>query len=118
VGRQSRDLGGRRVVAGLVTAGPAVFVLIKPSLAPFAAFGIRHRRWWGFLFLLAPASLPFGTLWQDWVTALLNSNASTFYSAREALMLAVPVLAWVARSVDREPHVVRVPRLLRRDTLR
>jgi hypothetical protein len=86
---------------GLVIAGPAVFVLIKPSLAPFAVVGIRHRRWWGLLLVFVLASVPFGALWRDWATALVNSNASLFYSAREALMLAIPVVAWAARDRPR-----------------
>jgi hypothetical protein len=51
---------------GCVVAGPAVLVLLKPSLFPFALMGVHRRRWWIILGLFALACLPFGALWLDW----------------------------------------------------
>jgi hypothetical protein len=82
---------------GCVVAGPAVLVLLKPSLFPFALMGANRRRWWIALALFALASLPFGFLWLDWARAILNSDGSLAYSAREIQMLAIPLVAWFAR---------------------
>ena len=82
---------------GCVTSGPAVLVLLKPSLTPFALMGANRRRWWIALALFAVVSLPFGALWIDWARALLNSNGSLLYSVRDGLVLAIPLVAWATR---------------------
>ncbi len=77
----------------------APFVLVKPSLAPFALFGIRRRSWWlgAALFLLL--CLPFGALWADWVTSVVNSQGGgLLYSSLEAPMLLLPLAAWLGRT--------------------
>jgi len=76
----------------------APFVLVKPSLAPFALFGVRRRSWWlGFLVLVG-LSLPFGALWANWVASVVNSRGGGFlYSSLEAPMLALPLVAWLGR---------------------
>lgn len=87
------------MAVGVVYAGPAVFVLLKPSFLPFALWGIRHRRWWLYLAVFAGLSLPFGAMWLDWFTAIRNAtNASPLYSLGEAPLLLVPVVAWLART--------------------
>ena len=45
---------------GCAVAGPAVLVLIKPSLAPFALMGVNRRRWWIALAAFTLACVPFG----------------------------------------------------------
>ncbi len=82
---------------GCVIAGPAVLVLLKPSLFPFAFMGINQRGWWIFLGLFALACVPFGALWLDWGRALLNSDGSLGYSVRDAQLLMIPLVAWLAR---------------------
>jgi hypothetical protein len=82
---------------GCVLVGPAALVLIKPSLFPFALVGANRRRWWIALALFALACLPFWALWVDWMSVLLNSDGSLGYSAREALVLAIPLVAWTSR---------------------
>ena len=47
------------IAAGTVWRWPFVFVLAKPTFAPIALLGIRHRSWWIALGVLAVASLPF-----------------------------------------------------------
>ena len=83
------------LAVGCVTAGPAVFVLIKPTLAPFALLGVRRRRWWIALGLFGAASLPFGPMWLDWARALLNSDGSLTYSLQEYPMLAMPLVGLI-----------------------
>jgi hypothetical protein len=85
------------LAVGCVRAGPAVLVFLKPSLFPFALMGANRRRWWIALGVLALASLPFGFMWLDWGHALLNSDGSIGYSVLEALVVAIPLVAWVAR---------------------
>ena len=50
---------------------PSVFVLLKPTLLPFALLGAKKRGWWLGLAVLLVASLPFGLLWIDWVWATM-----------------------------------------------
>lgn len=84
---------------GVIYVGPAVFVLIKPSLAPFALWGIRRRRWWLGVLVFGALSVPFGALWLDWLIAIGNSRGGgLLYSIQDVPMLAVPVIAWLARS--------------------
>jgi hypothetical protein len=77
----------------------APFVLLKPSLAPFGLFGIRHQSWWVGAAVFALLCLPFGTLWSDWLRTLGNSRGGgLLYSSLEAPMLLLPVAAWVGRT--------------------
>lgn len=81
---------------------PAVFVLIKPSLAPFALFGSNRRIWWFALGVLGLMCLPFGPMWSDWLTSLVNSRGGgILYSSLEAPMLLLPLVAWLGRTVGR-----------------
>jgi hypothetical protein len=89
------------VAVGVMTAGPAVFALIKPSLFPFALWGIQDRRWWACLLVLALLSLPFTAMWADWFLVITNSQGSVWYSWQEAPMLALPLVAWLGRSGSR-----------------
>jgi hypothetical protein len=75
------------------------FVLLKPSLAPFALFGVRRRSWWIGLAVLVVLSLPFGGLWADWVASVLNSRGGgLLYSTLEVPMLLLPLVAWLGRT--------------------
>jgi hypothetical protein len=77
----------------------APFVLLKPSLFPFALFGVRERAWWIGLGVLVLLCLPFGGLWADWLASVLNSRGSgLLYSALEAPMLLLPIAAWLGRT--------------------
>ena len=79
---------------------PGVFVLLKPSLFPFAAAGIRRRSWWMALGLFALLSLPFLPMWVDWFTVLRNARGTggLLYSWWEAPLLVIPLAAWAGRS--------------------
>ena len=77
----------------------APFVLLKPSLAPFALFGIHRRSWWLGAAAFVLLSLPFGAMWADWVTALRNSEGGgLLYSSLEFPMLLLPLVAWWGRT--------------------
>ena len=77
---------------------PSVFVLLKPSLAPFALFGANRRRWWIALAVFLLLCLPFGSLWLDWLASLVNSRGGgPLYSTLEVPMLLLPLVAWWGR---------------------
>jgi hypothetical protein len=78
---------------------PAVFVLLKTSLFPFAFFGANRRSWWIALAVLVIMSVPFGSLWSDWVMSVVNSRGGgPLYSALEIPMLLLPLIAWAGRT--------------------
>jgi hypothetical protein len=78
--------------------GAAPFVLLKPSLFPFALFGIGRRAWWIGLAAFALLCLPFGGMWLDWIGTVVNSRGGgLLYSILEAPMLALPLIAWLGR---------------------
>ena len=68
---------GSRSLPSSPRAGPFAgpWVLLKPSVFPFAAIGITHRAWWisvaSSMLLLFVIALP---LTLDWIRALLNSS--------------------------------------------
>ncbi len=79
--------------------GAAPFALLKPSLAPFALFGVRDRAWWIGLAAFVALCVPFGAMWLDWLTTVLNARGGgLLYSILEAPMLALPLVAWVGRT--------------------
>lgn len=87
------------MAVAILWRGGAPFALLKPSLFPFALFGIRERSWWFGLALFVVLCLPFGSMWLDWVTTVLNSRGGgLLYSALEAPMLAIPLVAWIGRT--------------------
>lgn len=83
---------------GVIWAGPAVFVLLKPSFILFALWGVRRCQWWLALALFVVLSVPLGTLWVDWVTAILNTQGSAVASSLlETPLMMIPIIAWLAR---------------------
>lgn len=80
---------------GCLFRWPSVFVLIKPSLAPFALFGINRRSWWLAFGLFVLLSLPFGAMWSDWLRTVANSRGGGIaYSIQEIPVLLLPLIAW------------------------
>ncbi len=55
------------LAAGTLLGWPAVFVILKPSLAPLAIWGIRRRSWWIALAVAIVAALPFGAMRLEWI---------------------------------------------------
>jgi hypothetical protein len=89
---------------------PSVFVLLKPSLFPFALFGANRRSWWLALAVFVAMCLPFASMWSDWVTTLLNSTGGgLLYSTLEAPMLLIPLVAWFGRARSAVPEPQPLP---------
>ncbi len=84
------------LAVGTHIGGWAVGVLLKPTFAPFAIWGIRRKWWWGSLLLFALASLALLPMWTDWARVLLNSRnpAGILYAWQETPLLLLPVIAW------------------------
>lgn len=83
---------------GTVWDWPAVGVLLKPTLAPFALIGARRRSWWIALAVMIVAAVPFGSLWADYLTAVGNIRGSGWaYSLNNIPMLLVPLVAHLGR---------------------
>jgi hypothetical protein len=82
--------------AGVAWGWPSVLVLLKPTLAPFALLRVRRRSWWIGLGVLAIVSLPFGAMWLDYASALLNAqNARGLdYTLCEWPLMIAPPAAW------------------------
>ena len=84
---------------GVVHCWPSVFVLLKPSLFPFALFGADRRRWWLALAGFVALCLPFGAMWTDWLNSVTNSTGGgLLYSVLEVPMLFLPLVAWAGRT--------------------
>jgi hypothetical protein len=79
-------------------AGP--LILLKPSLAPFALLGFGRRSWFIALAVVVAASIPFGSLWLDYLTVLRNSNVPLTYSLLDLPLALAPVIAFVGRTRD------------------
>lgn len=85
---------------GLVYHWPSTLILLKPSLAPFALVGIRHRSWWlglGVWCLVAVLMLP---AWLDYLTVARNVDSGLLYSIGSIPFMLVPVVAWLGRRRD------------------
>ncbi len=86
--------------AGVLFRWPAAFVLLKPSLFPFAAIGMRDRGWWIALAVGIAACLPFGAMWSDWWRAAIVNpiNTGLLYSLNELPLMCLPSIAYAGRS--------------------
>ena len=82
------------VALGCLYKWPSIFVLLKPTLLPFALIGIHSRSWWIALAGWALVSLPFGLMWLDWIRAVTNSTGGgLLYSMQDIPILLLPVIA-------------------------
>jgi hypothetical protein len=62
------------IAAGLAWRWPAAFVVLKPTLVPFALLGITRRAWWRGAALALLLAVPFAALWLDYAVALTNAR--------------------------------------------
>ncbi len=90
------------VALGVLWGWPAALILIKPSLLPFVAAGIRRpRALFAGIGALAVVSLLTLPLWADFFAAVRNAGGtwpSLLYSLPDIPLLFVPVVAWVGRT--------------------
>ena len=84
------------MAAGTVLSWPFALTLIKPTFAPLAILGIRHRSWWMTVAVMAVVSLLFGRLWLDWITVIRNSDLSLVYNLPTLPLMVAPLIPWLA----------------------
>jgi hypothetical protein len=97
--------------AGIRWGWPLALLAIKPSLAIVGFIGIRNRATRRAALIMALACVPFGALWIDWLTVLVHSPGSVLYSAHNAWMFAIPLIARIGsrRAPLAVPHVPDAP---------
>ena len=83
------------IAAGTLVWWPLVFVFAKPTFAPIALLGIRHRSWWITAIVLGLASIPFAGIWLDWFAVVRNSNVSLLYNLPTLPLMLAPIAAWL-----------------------
>lgn len=78
---------------------PAVLVLLKPTLAPFALFGAGKPSWWLALGVLALVSVPFLGMWVDYATVLVNAHhpLGLLYNLGQVPTMLLPIVIWAGR---------------------
>ena len=77
---------------------PSVVCFIKPTLFVFAGVGAWRCSWWIAVAILVAVSLPFGSMWIDYVHVGLNARytgGGLAYSAYEIPLLLIPIAAWI-----------------------
>jgi hypothetical protein len=92
------------LAVGTVFGWPAVLVALKPSLLPFALFGVTQRGWWVAATVLAGSAVLLMPLTLDYAHVLLNARGSRvglLYSAFDIPAMLIPLLAWVGRRKTR-----------------
>ncbi len=85
------------ILAGAVAWGtPASLMLFKPSLFPFALFGIHRRQWWLGLAALVVGSLPLLPLTLDWLRVVGDgrNEMGPLFALPEITMELIPFVAW------------------------
>lgn len=105
--------GAAALAAATFHRWAAALLLIKPTVIPFALFGIRDRRWWLVLPVIALVSLPFLYDTLRYPEVLLNAQTNPvdgrggpLYSITEFPLLCIPLLAWLGR---RRPRIADDP---------
>lgn len=70
----------------------------KPTLLPLGVLWARRRSFWIGVGVVAMLSVPLGGLWLDWLRAIRNFPVHPFYSWPVALIVLIPLVAWLART--------------------
>lgn len=94
-------------VAGVAWGWPAIGAALKLTFAPLMLVGYGHRGWWPALAIALLLCLPFGAMWLDYVTALVNMRTSwgLDYLLGEWPIAIALVLAAASRRVH-APHLL------------
>jgi hypothetical protein len=81
----------------------SVVIFLKPSLIPFAFFGVWKRSWWIALGVLVLLSLPFGVMWLEYAKVLVNARheLGLLYNLGQVPLMLLPVAIWAGRTRGR-----------------
>lgn len=87
------------------------FVLLKPTLLPFALVGVSYRSWWLGLAVLVVVSLAFLPMWYDYALVLFGAQSSGFppHGTNGYPTLLIPVVAWLASPARAGRSPARAP---------
>lgn len=87
------------LVAGFVWTWPLGLLPLKPTLAPFALIGVRRRAFWQGVGVFVFLGLPFGAMWLDYVTVLLNArnDLGPVYLFGELPIGVAMLVGWLGR---------------------
>lgn len=91
--------------AGMRWHWPFILIAIKPSFAPLALVGIRHRSWWIAAAVLAAIAALFGGLWLDWFAVVRHAPGGLLYSLFGIPLLLVPIIAATGRTRTPDPLI-------------
>jgi hypothetical protein len=97
------------VAAGLWWRWPVILVTIKPFFAPYALLGVGSRWFWVATALIGAVSLAMLPLWLDYAKVVTNVSISSEYLLRSVPTTFIPIVAWLARTVDRRSAPVSWP---------
>ena len=92
---------------GTIWYWPAVMGFLKPSLLPFAFFGIWKRAWWIGFGVLVLMSLPFGWMWRDYLQVVLDARhpLGLLYNLGQVPLMLIPIAIWAGRTRGRRERV-------------
>ena len=100
--------GAAALALATIHRWPAALFVIKPTLLPFALFGVWRRSWWLALGVVVVLSLPFGSLWNDWLTVIQNARVGgVFRSLDQVPILLFPLIVWLGQT---RPDPIPEPR--------
>ena len=92
------------IAAATVSRFPTVLILLKPTFAPFALFGIERRSWWLGFGAIVVASVAMAPMWADWFTVIANIRGDAWtHSLHDLAYLAIPLIAYVAATRPAPP---------------
>jgi hypothetical protein len=91
----------------------SVLLVMKPSYLPLAIVGMRRRSWWLAASGVGLVCLLFGDLWFDYLTVLRGAPLEPWYSLLNLPYVAIPLIAWLARSERSVTRPSIVPILIR-----
>jgi hypothetical protein len=85
---------------GTLYRWPSALIFLKPSVLPFAFWGANRRSWWRVLAVLVVLSLPFGSLWLEWLQVVGNSHpvGGIWHSIQQFPMFFIPLIVWIGRA--------------------
>jgi hypothetical protein len=87
------------VAIGTVWRPAFALVVLKPTLAPLALLGVRHRGWWIVTLALGAVSLLMLPMWLDYIRVITNARgplATPLYSVKDVPLVVLPAVAWAS----------------------
>lgn len=101
---------------GTMYRWPAAFLLLKPTLAPFALIGAGNRGWWVVVLVFVASLMVLSGPWLEYAQVIANMRGfGLTYSFHDLPFLSIPLIAWMT---GRHWTPIRWPYLARLTGLR